>query len=170
MVFAIHWHESAMDLHVSRIPSPPPTSLSTWSLWVFPVHQPRALVSCVQPGLVICFTLDNIHVLMLFSLNISPSPSPTESKRLNSIPLYSYHTFCLSAGKCLNCLNFFIIIDHATVNIWIQVFVPIDVSILLGVEVLGSMVTLCLTFLRNCLNVSTTTLPFYLPTNNLWIF
>ena len=24
-------------------------------------------VSCIQPGLVICFTLDNIHVLMLFS-------------------------------------------------------------------------------------------------------
>ena len=43
-------------------PYPPPTSLSTWSLWVFPVHQARALVSCIQPGLVICFTLDNIHV------------------------------------------------------------------------------------------------------------
>ena len=31
------------------------------------MHQVRALVSCIQPGLVICFTLDNIHVLMLFS-------------------------------------------------------------------------------------------------------
>ena len=28
-----------------------------------------------------CFTLDNIHVSRLFSLNIPPSPSPTESKR-----------------------------------------------------------------------------------------
>ena len=78
--FVIHWHESAMDLHVFPIPIPPPTSLSARSLWVFPVHQPWALVSCIQPGLVICFTLDNIHVSMLFSLNISPSPSPTESK------------------------------------------------------------------------------------------
>ena len=52
--------------------SPPPTSLSTRFLWVFPMHQARALVSCIQPGLVICFTLDNIHVLMLFSQNIPP--------------------------------------------------------------------------------------------------
>ena len=41
-----------MDLHVLPIPIPPPASLSTPSLWVFPVHQPRALVSCIQPGLV----------------------------------------------------------------------------------------------------------------------
>ena len=30
-----------------------------------PVHQPWAPVSCIQPGLMICFTLDNIHVSML---------------------------------------------------------------------------------------------------------
>ena len=65
MVFVIHWHKLAMDLHVFPIPIPTPTSLSTRSLWVFPVHQPQAPVSCIQPGLVICFTLDNIHVLML---------------------------------------------------------------------------------------------------------
>ena len=71
MVFAIHWHESAMDLHVFPIPIPPPASFPIPSLWVFPVHQPRALVSCIQSGLVICLTLDSILVSMLFSQNIS---------------------------------------------------------------------------------------------------
>ena len=80
VVFAIRWHESAMDLHVFPILNPPPASLPIPSLWVIPVHQPWALVSCIQPGLVICFTLDNIHVSMLFSQIIPPSPSPIESK------------------------------------------------------------------------------------------
>ena len=54
----------------------------------------RALVSCIQPGLVISFTIDNIHVLILFSQNIPPSPSPTESKRLfyTSVSLF---LFCI---------------------------------------------------------------------------
>ena len=76
MGFVIHWHESAMELHVFPIPIPPPTSLSSRFLWAFPVHQARALVSCIPPGLVICFTIDNTHVSMLFSWNSPPLPSP----------------------------------------------------------------------------------------------
>ena len=92
--FVIHWNETAMGLHVFPIPIPPPTFPSTRSLWVFRVHQVRVLVSCIQPGLVICFTLDNIHVSMLFPCNIPHSPSPTESKRLfyTSVSLF---LFCI---------------------------------------------------------------------------
>ena len=43
---------------------------------------PSTWVSCIQPGLAICFILDNTHVLMLFSQIIPPSPSPIESKSL----------------------------------------------------------------------------------------
>ena len=77
------------------VPHPePPTSLPIPSLWVIPVYQPRALVSCIQPGLVICFTLDNIHVSVLFSQIIPPSPSPIESKSLfyTSVSLF---LFCI---------------------------------------------------------------------------
>ena len=41
-----------------------------------------------------CFTLDNIHVSMLFSQNIPPSPSPTGSKSL----------FCTSVSLFLFCI------------------------------------------------------------------
>ena len=43
---------------------------------------PKHPVSCIEPGLVIRFICDIIHVSMPFSQIIPPSPSPTESKRL----------------------------------------------------------------------------------------
>ena len=55
-----------MYLHVFPILNPPSRLPPIPSLWVIPVHPPRALVSCLQPGLAICFTLDNIHVSVLF--------------------------------------------------------------------------------------------------------
>ena len=43
---------------------------------------PEHPVSCTEPGLVIYFTYDDIHVSMLFFPIIPPLPSPTESKSL----------------------------------------------------------------------------------------
>ena len=60
------------------LPPPFPYHLSGSSQCTSPKHP----VSCIEPGLVIRFLYDIIHVSMLFSQIIPPSPSPTESKRL----------------------------------------------------------------------------------------
>ena len=59
----------------------------TLSLSLFSPHKtsPEHPVSCIKPGLGICFTYDILHVSMPFPHIIPPSPSPTESKRLFNI-------------------------------------------------------------------------------------
>ena len=90
MVFAIHWHESAMGARVPHpeppLPPPSPSLPSGSSQCTSPEHP----VSCTEPGLAICFTYDNIYVSMLFIQIIPPLPSPTESNRLfyTSVSLY----------------------------------------------------------------------------------
>ena len=60
---------------------PPPASPSHPSV-SSQCTNPKHPVSCIKPGLVICFTYGNIHVSLLFSQIIPPLLSPTESKRL----------------------------------------------------------------------------------------
>ena len=117
VVFAIHWHESAMGVHVFPIlkplPPPSPSHPSGSSQCTSPEHS----VSCIKPGLVICFTCDNLHVSMLFSQIIPPSPSPTESKRLfyTSVSLllsriqgYRYHLSKFHMYALVYCIGVFL--------------------------------------------------------------
>ena len=68
-------------------PSPPAPSMSSQCT--------RSKRLSHASNLVICFTLDNIHVSMLFSGNIPPSPSPTESKRLFYKSVSFFFLFCI---------------------------------------------------------------------------
>ena len=101
--------------------TPPPASLPIPSVWVFPVHQPWALVSCIQPGLVICFTLDSNLVSMLFSQIIPPSPSPTELQSLfcTSVSLF---LFCI-LGYCYHLLKF-----HVYASVYAYICDPMNCS------------------------------------------
>ena len=70
---------------------------------------------------------------------------------LYSIVWIDHILFILSsADGHLGCFHFLVIMNNAAVNIRVHVFVWTCVSILfsiyLGVELLGHMVTLCLTF------------------------
>ena len=82
VVFATHWHESTMGVHVlpilNPLPSSSPSHLSGSSQCTSPEHP----VSYIELGLAIRFTYDNLHVSMLFSQIILPLPSPTESAAL----------------------------------------------------------------------------------------
>ena len=67
---------------------------------------PKHPVSCIEPGLATHFIYDIIHISMPFSQIISPSPSPTESKRL----FYTSVSLLLSCtqGYCYHLSKFHI--------------------------------------------------------------
>ena len=78
---------------------------------------PKHPVSCIKPGLVIRFIYDIIHVSMIFSQIIPPSPSPTESKRLfyTSVSLllsriqgYRYHLSKFHIYALVYCIGVFL--------------------------------------------------------------
>ena len=78
---------------------------------------PKHPVSCIEPGLVIRFTYDIMHVSMPFSEIIPPSSSPTESKRLiyTSVSLllshmqgYRYHLSKFHIYALVHCIGVFL--------------------------------------------------------------
>jgi len=97
----------------SSFPLPSPYHPSGSSQCTSPEHP----VSCIEPGLVIGFTYDNLHVSMPFSHIIPPSPSPTESERLfytsvsvllSSIQGYRYHLSKFHIYALVYCIGVFL--------------------------------------------------------------
>jgi len=116
--FAKHWHDFATAVHVFPILNPLPTPSPSHSSGSFQCNSPKHPVSCIEPGLPIHFTYDNIHVSIPFSQIISPSP--TESKRLFytsvSLLLSCIQGYCYHLSKfhiyalvyCIGCFSFWL--------------------------------------------------------------
>ena len=71
-----------MGVHVFPILNPPPPPSLSQPSGSSQCTSPKHPVWCIETGLVIHFTYDNLHVSMPFSHIITPSPSPPGSKRL----------------------------------------------------------------------------------------
>ena len=105
-----------LGVHMLPILKPPPHT----SLWSSQCTSPKHPVSYTEPGLVIHFTYDIIHVSMPFSQIIPPLPSPTESKRLFYTPVslllsriqgYCYHLskfHIYALVYCIWCFSFWL--------------------------------------------------------------
>ena len=89
------------------LPPPSPYHPSGSSQHTSPKHP----VSCIEPGLVIHFLYDIIHVSMPFSQIIPFSPSPTESKRLfyTSFPFFLYNP--VNVGNLISSSSSFSLLD-----------------------------------------------------------
>ena len=95
------------------LPPPSPNPPSGSSQCTTPNHS----VLCIKPGLATRFIYDIIHVSMLFSQIIPPSPSPTESKRL----IYTSVSLLLSRIQgYLNDVIQHMFSDHIGINLEIN--------------------------------------------------
>ena len=102
----------------SWTPLPPP----------FPSH-PSGLSQCfecpvsrIELGLVICFTYGDIHISVLFSQIIPPSPSPIESKSVFFISVWRRQTFSLVEDTAASVSDK--ILPFQKVTLWARLLCP----------------------------------------------
>ena len=110
MVFAIHWHESAMDI-LCPLPLESPlalTSLPILPLWLSQSTDFRFLASYIIFPLAVCFTYGDVYVSVLFSQIIPPSTRLKRPSSSSPFPhcvqslLLSLSLLCSPANRTIN--------------------------------------------------------------------
>ena len=115
--FAIHWHESAMGVHVFSILNPPPTSLPIPSLWAIPGHQPR--MRCIMHW---TWTGDSFHIWYYTCFNAILPNHPTLALSHQSPKDSSIH-LCLFC-----CLTYRVIITIFLKSIYMHYYTVLAFS------------------------------------------
>ena len=91
--FFFNWNESATGIHVFPILNHPPSSLPIPSLWVVPVHQPKASIIMHRT-----WTGDSFHTwyYTCFNVILPDLPTLSLSHRVHKTVLYISVSFAVS--------------------------------------------------------------------------
>ena len=118
MVFAILWHESAMDLHVFPIPIPPPTSLSIPSSGSSQCTSPEHLSHASNLG---WWSVSHliVYLFQCYSLRTSHPCLLPQSPKVCSVHLCLFFCFAYRVIVTIFLNSIYVSILHWSLSFWV---------------------------------------------------
>ena len=127
MISAVHWHESAMGVHVPPALNHPPTTLPMPSSRLSQCTGFECPISCIELGPVLHFTYGSIHVSVLFSQIIPLLPREFHGQRsLAGCSQWAYEESDTTERLILTIMNYWKM--NSSYNIYRQISTMISPS------------------------------------------